>query len=85
MGDSGKCQKFSFWQLGRCFWHFRMDFWQITVVRIAGEPIKRAFEVIFRECQKFGFWQWDRCFWHFGKYFWEGGADFWHSGIYFWH
>lgn len=34
VGDSGKCQKFSFWQLGRCFWHFGQNFWQITDVRL---------------------------------------------------
>ena len=66
-----KVPKIQFLAVGRCFWHFRKSFWQITLVRIAEKPIKWAFEVKFRECPKFSFWQWDRCFWHFGMHFWQ--------------
>ena len=34
VGGLGKCQKFSFWQLGRCFWHSQVNFWKITDVRL---------------------------------------------------
>ena len=63
--------KIQFLAVGRCFWHFRKSFWQITLVRIAEKPIKWAFEVIFRKCQKFGFWLWKRCFWHYEESFWQ--------------
>lgn len=40
---SVECQKFWIWQRDRYFWHFGAGFWQITVVRIVGKPINRAF------------------------------------------
>ena len=52
-----ECQKFSFWQRDRDFWHFGAGFWQTTDVRIVRKPINRAFEGVSVECQKFSFWK----------------------------
>ena len=54
MGTCGRfreCQKYSFWQCGRYFWHFEKGFWQITFVRMAEKPENRAFVRGHRECQ----------------------------------
>jgi hypothetical protein len=71
------CQKFSFWQRDRYFWHFGAGFWQTTDVRIVGKPINRAFVGGCRECQKFRIWQeWDvfsKVFGIYGRVF---GSEF---------
>lgn len=45
----------AFWQWDRDFWHFGVGFWQITVVRIVGKPINRAFHGYLWNAKNFKF------------------------------